>query len=119
MNHCGPKILVVIPAYNEETRVGKVVRSVKSVLPEATIIVIDDFSTDHTKQEAEKGGAVILSHPINLGYASSLESGYLYALKNEFDIVVQMDGDGQHPAEETSKILAAVLNGEADIVIGS
>ena len=54
MNNCGQKILVVIPGYNEETRVGKVVRSVKSVLPEATIIVIDDCSTDHTKQEAEK-----------------------------------------------------------------
>ena len=119
MNHLGQKILVVIPAYNEETRVGKVVRSVKSVLPEATIIVIDDCSTDHTKQEAEKAGAVILSHPINLGYASSLELGYLYALKNEFDIVVQMDGDGQHLAEEISKILTPVLNQEADIVIGS
>ena len=119
MNHCSEKILVVIPAYNEETRVGKVVRSVKTVLPEARVLVIDDCSTDHTKQEAEKAGAVILSHPINLGYASSLESGYLYALRNKCDIVLQMDGDGQHLAEETPKILAAVLNGETDIVIGS
>jgi glycosyltransferase involved in cell wall biosynthesis len=119
MNHFGQKILVVVPAYNEETRVGKVVRSVKSVLPEATIIVIDDCSTDHTKQEAEKAGAVIFSHPINLGYASSLELGYIYALNNEYDIVVQMDGDGQHLAEETPKILESVISGEADIVIGS
>ena len=119
MNNCGQEIMVVIPAYNEETRIGKVVRSVKSVLPESTILVIDDCSTDHTKQEAEKAGAVILSHPINLGYASSLELGYRYALKNEFDIVVQLDGDGQHLAEEIPKILTPVLNQEADIVIGS
>jgi len=119
MNNCGQNILVVIPAYNEETRVGKVVLSIKSVVREATILVIDDCSTDNTKQEAEKAGAVILSHPINLGYASSLESGYLYALKNEFDIVVQMDGDGQHLAKEIPKILTPVLSQEADIAIGS
>lgn len=119
MNDCGQKILVVIPAYNEETRVGKVVRSVKSVVPEATILVIDDCSTDRTKEEAEKAGAFLISHPINLGYASSLESGYLCALKNEFDIVVQMDGDGQHLAEEIPKILAPLLKREVDIVIGS
>jgi glycosyltransferase involved in cell wall biosynthesis len=119
MDNSVKKILVVIPAYNEGPRIGKVVRSVKSVLSKTTILVINDCSTDHTKQEAEKSGAIVLSHPINLGYASSLELGYLYALNEDFGIVVQLDGDGQHLAEEIPKILTPVLNQEADIVIGS
>ncbi|NPV85525.1 MAG: glycosyltransferase family 2 protein [Anaerolineae bacterium] len=114
-----PKILVIIPAFNEGPRVGAVVRSVYALFPKASVLVIDDCSTDNTREQALKAGALTVSHPFNLGYASALETGYLYAVQHMYDIVVQMDGDGQHIAEEINKILQPVLNHEADIVIGS
>lgn len=113
------KILVVIPAYNEELRIGEVVRSVKNILSLASVIVVNDCSIDGTKSEAMNAGATVIDHPINLGYGAGLETGYLYALKNGYEFVVQMDGDGQHLPDEVPKILAPVLNGEADIVVGS
>ena len=113
------KVLVVIPAYNEQGRIGEIVRAVKLVLPSAKTLVVNDCSSDDTGKEAAEAGALVVTHPINLGYGAGLETGYLYALKYGYDIVVQMDGDGQHPPSEVPKILAPVLDGEADIVLGS
>jgi glycosyltransferase involved in cell wall biosynthesis len=113
------KVLVVIPAYNEAGRVGKIIKSVKSVLPLAKILVVNDCSTDSTSSEAIAVGATVISHSINLGYGAALETGYLYALRNGYELIVQMDGDGQHLPDEVPKILAPVVNGESDIVIGS
>lgn len=113
------RVLVVIPAYNEETRIGQVVASVGQVLPEAKILVVDDASTDGTKDEAKNAGATVLSHTVNMGYASCLELGFIYALNRDYDIIVQMDGDGQHLAREIPLILNPVVDGEADILIGS
>jgi len=115
----GKKVLVVIPAYNEQGRIGEIVRAVNRILPSAKALVVNDCSTDDTGKEAIKAGAVVVTHPINLGYGAGLETGYLYALRYEYDYVVQMDGDGQHLPDETLKILAPVVNGETDIVIGS
>lgn len=114
-----PSVLVVIPAYNEEPSISPVVCSVKTILPGARILVIDDASTDDTNREAKRAGAVVLHHPVNMGYASSLELGYMYALRHGYGIVLQMDGDGQHLAEEIPKILSPVAAGQADICIGS
>lgn len=119
MNENDSKILVIIPAYNEQNRIYGVVSSVADSLPYTKILVVDDSSQDNTREEAIKAGAEVITHPINLGYGSSIESGYLYALKNGFDIVIQMDGDGQHVASEIPKILEPVRNNEADLVIGS
>lgn len=113
------KILVVIPAYNEGLRIGAIVGSVKHILSSATVIVINDCSADETKAEAMSAGATVVDHPINLGYGAALETGYLYALRYGHEFIIQMDGDGQHLPDEVPKILAPVLNGEADIVIGS
>ena len=113
------KVLVVIPACNEQGRIGKVVRAVHELMPAASILVIDDCSSDDTGKEAGDAGAAVVTHLINLGYGAGLETGYLYALKNGYQLVIQMDGDGQHLPEEVPKILAPVLNGEADIVLGS
>lgn len=114
-----PDILVVIPAFNEEGRIGKVVAAVRAVLPPATVLVVNDCSGDGTAAEARAAGARVISHPINLGYGSALELGYLYAIRRGCDVVVQMDGDGQHLAEEIPKILTPVLAGEADVAFGS
>lgn len=113
------KVLIVIPAYNEQNRIGEIVQSLKHVLPTVTILVVNDCSSDDTAGEALKAGAIVVTHPINLGYGAGLETGYLYALKNGFEFVVQMDGDGQHLPEEVPKILTPVLDRDADIIIGS
>lgn len=113
------KILVIIPAYNEHGRIGDIVKAVKRTLPAVDTLVINDCSSDDTGGEANQAGAVVVSHPINLGYGAALETGYLYALRYGYGIIVQMDGDGQHLPEEVPKILVPVIDGDADIVIGS
>jgi hypothetical protein len=113
------KLLVVILAYNEAGRVEKVVESVNKHLPECSTIVINDGSSDRTKKTALDAGCNVISHTFNLGYGASLETGYLYALQHGYDYVFQMDGDGQHLAEEAYKVITPVVNQEADIAIGS
>jgi glycosyltransferase involved in cell wall biosynthesis len=113
------KVLVVIPAHNEHGRVGDIVRAVKRVLPSAKILVVNDCSSDDTGAESVRAGADVVTHLINLGYGAALETGYLYALKYGYEFIVQMDGDGQHLPGEVPQILAPVLDGGADIAIGS
>jgi glycosyltransferase involved in cell wall biosynthesis len=113
------KVLVVIPAYNEQGRIGQVVRSLKGVLPTVCVLIVNDCSSDNTEREAREAGAIVITHLINLGYGAGLETGYLYAQKQGYEFIVQMDGDGQHLPEEVPKILSPVLNGDADIVLGS
>lgn len=113
------RILIIIPAHDEEGRVGAVIRGAKSVLPQAEIVVIDDHSQDGTAREALEAGAVVLKHAINLGYGAGLETGYLYAVSKGYECVLQMDGDGQHLPEELPVLLGPVVAGDADVVIGS
>ncbi len=113
------RILIVIPAYNEHGRIGEIVRAVKHRLPSTSVLVVNDCSLDDTGREAIEAGAITVTHPINLGYGAALETGYLYALRYGYGIIVQMDGDGQHLPGEIHNILGPVLGGEADIVIGS
>lgn len=112
-------ILVIIPAWNESGRIGKVVAEVRSALPAAKVVVIDDCSSDSTAAEAVAAGASVLPHVVNLGYGAALETGYLYAVKNGCDVVCQMDADGQHLASELPAVMAPVLSGDADLVLGS
>jgi len=118
-NSKSQQIIVIMPCYNEEGRVGKVVSAVKEIIPDATILVIDDASTDNSAQEAEKAGAMTLRHACNLGYGAAIETGYLFAFRHGYDIVLQMDSDGQHLASELPTILQPVLEDKADIVLGS
>ncbi|MBF0567061.1 MAG: glycosyltransferase family 2 protein [Nitrospirae bacterium] len=113
------RVLVVVPSYNEGERIGDIIHRIRNVLSGIKVLVIDDCSTDDTRAKAMEAGATVLTHPVNLGYGGGLETGYSYALQRGFDVVIQMDGDGQHVAEEIPKILLPVLNGEADITIGS
>jgi glycosyltransferase involved in cell wall biosynthesis len=113
------RILVLMPCHNEQGRIGQVVQAVKQALPHARIAVINDNSADDSALEAERAGATVLSHGSNLGYGVALETGYLYAVKADCDIVLQMDSDGQHLAEQLPLILDPIQNGAADLVIGS
>jgi glycosyltransferase involved in cell wall biosynthesis len=113
------RTLVILPTHNEQHRIGPVVRSVRDVLPQADVVVINDDSTDHTAREALEAGASVLPHAVNLGYGAGLETGYRYALAHGYDALVQMDGDGQHPALEIPHLLEPIVNRSADLVIGS
>ncbi len=112
-------ILVIIPAFNEEKNISKVVHSVKSEMHNVDIVVIDDGSIDNTPVLAKKAGAKVIKLPFNLGIGSAMQTGYIYAKENNYNIAVQLDGDGQHDAKYLSSIISPVLNGTADMVIGS
>lgn len=112
-------VLVVMPAFNEEGQIGQTVRGVRSVLPEANVVVVDDGSADCTAAVAREAGAVVLSLPPNLGYCSALQTGYFYAAKHGADIVIQLDGDGQHAPESIAALLAAAEDPDVQVAIGS
>lgn len=112
-------ILVIIPAYNEEKAIRSVVSSIKGLYPDVGIAVVNDGSYDKTAQEAEKAGAVVISHPFNMGYGVALQTGYKYAVSKGYNYVVQLDGDGQHDTADIGTVLSPIKTGSADIVLGS
>jgi len=112
-------VLIIIPAYNEEGRVGEVVQDVRSTFPSADVLVIDDGSADDTAAEARRAGAMSLSLPVNAGYGAALQTGYKFAVRNGYAIVGQIDGDGQHRAEYLATMYKALEDQDADVIIGS
>jgi glycosyltransferase involved in cell wall biosynthesis len=113
------RAVVLIPCYNEQGRIGPVVRSVRDSFPDLAVAVINDASDDGSAVEAAAAGAVVLSHGCNLGYGAALETGYQFALCAGYDYAMQMDGDGQHPATELAALRRPIEDSLADIVIGS
>jgi len=113
------KILIVIPAYNESERIAEVVCNVREAVPDYDILVVNDGSVDETSQAAQSAGAVVVSHPFNLGYGVAIQTGYKYALAKGYGFVVQMDGDGQHDPAFIPQLLEPVRNGEIDFTLGS
>lgn len=112
-----PQLLVAIPALNEESTVGEVVREVQQVVPEALIAVIDDGSRDRTALMAEQAGATVLSMPFTVGVGGAMRVAFQYALRGHFDVVVQVDADGQHDPAEIPALLSAL--GRASVVVGA
>ncbi len=117
------RIAVVIPAYNEEQSIAKVVDSVHSAATKfhfsLTPVVVNDCSKDATGEIISKLNCVAIHLPVNLGIGGAVQTGMKYAFENNFDFAVQMDGDGQHPAEELIKLIECAKNEQADVVIGS
>ncbi len=113
------KILVIIPAYNEEGSVGKVVEEVKQYLLGVDALVVNDGSSDHTSKKAEASGAIVLNLPFNLGIGGAMQAGYKYAFEKGYEIAIQVDGDGQHDPGEIPKLLKVLEEKEVDMVIGS
>lgn len=107
----------MIPAHNESSRIGEVVRGTRRHVDE--VVVVDDGSNDDTSHIAVTEGATVIRLPINLGYGAALQTGYIYAARHGFDALVQLDADGQHDPTEIKKILAPVLDGSCDLVLGS
>lgn len=113
------RILVIIPAYNEEDSLGEVIARVKQRVPFADVVVINDGSTDATAAVAERMDVFAINLPYNLGIGGAMQTGYIFAKEMGYDIAVQVDADGQHDPAEIPALIAPVLKGEADVVIGS
>jgi glycosyltransferase involved in cell wall biosynthesis len=117
------KVLIIIPCYNEEISLPIVLSELQTtVLPDAyqmKVLVINDCSKDNTKAVAQKHNTAVLNLPINLGIGGAVQTGFKYASRNNFDIAIQLDGDGQHPPAEIIKLIKAYENTAADIIIGS
>jgi glycosyltransferase involved in cell wall biosynthesis len=113
------KILVIVPAYNEEGSVGKVVEEVHTHLSQAEVLVVNDGSTDLTSEIAKSKGAIVLDLPFNLGIGGTMQAGYQYAYEKGYDIAIQVDGDGQHDPKEIDKLLKALEEKKIDMAIGS
>lgn len=110
------RVLVVIPAVNEEPVIEDVVRGVRQAGYEA--IVVDDGSSDDTAQRASVGGARVFRHPLNRGKGAAVRTGMEAAKRLGADIVITMDGDGQHDPADLPRLLAPLLQGECDVVLG-
>ncbi len=116
------KILIILPCYNEEQSIGSILQQLKNInVPncEFTALPVNDASIDNTLAEIKKQNTHYLDLPKNLGIGGAVQSGLKYAHENNFDIAVQMDGDGQHPPLELIKIITPILNNETDVCIGS
>ena len=112
--------LAIVPAYNEQAMVGRVVREIQRHAPDFDIVVVDDGSLDATAAVADREGATVLRQPFNLGIGGAMQAGYKYALHRDYDVAIQVDGDGQHKPEYIPMMLEALhTSGEADMVYGS
>ena len=115
-----PRVLVIIPAYNEAESIAKVIQSIKDHLPSYSILVVNDGSADATERAVRRfHGVELLNLPYNMGIGSAMQTGYKYAEQQGFDIAVQCDGDGQHPVHQIPRLVDRVHRGDADMVIGS
>lgn len=108
---------VIIPAFNESKEIAALVKAIKAKVPD--ILVVDDGSTDSTSQIAERAGAAVLKNSVNAGKGVCIRRGFRYALENNFDAVITMDGDGQHLPEDLPVFLRLGLDPQSDIVAGN
>lgn len=117
------KVLILIPAYNEEENIGTFLESMKCsrIVGEADILVIDDASKDRTAEIAREHGVKVISQVYNMGYGAALQLGYKYATNHEYDYVLQLDADGQHDASNLDVLYECLTNSQrdCDIIIGS
>lgn len=116
MNH-SYRVLVIVPAYNEEESLPNLLRELRACGHD--VVVVDDASKDSTSSVVIREGAKLLPLAANLGIGGAVQTGFKFAVRNGYDVVVQLDGDGQHDPKWLSAVLAPIANGEADCVIGS
>ena len=115
----GLRRIAIVPAYNEEESIRRVVEEIRAYDPELEIIVVDDGSHDRTSAAAEESGAHVVTLPFNLGIGGAVQTGFRYAFDHGFRLAVRLDGDGQHDASQLDALIAPILADEADIVVGS
>ncbi len=113
------KILTLIPAYNEEQNIAKVITELKADFPDSDVLVINDCSKDNTLKVLQEIDANYISTSYNSGYAGALQLGFKYAVAKGYSYVIQFDGDGQHVANQAKKLYEAAKDTDSDIIIGS
>ncbi|MCR8636744.1 glycosyltransferase family 2 protein [Paenibacillus radicis (ex Xue et al. 2023)] len=114
------KILIVVPAYNEQNNIQKVIWDIRESGADYDILVINDCSLDGTSVNARKAeGVKVVDLPYNLGIGGAVQTGFKYAWANGYDYMVQVDGDGQHMPKEVIKLYEAMVQSGSDMVIGS
>lgn len=113
------KRIAIVPALNEQETVGRVIDELRGFDAGLEVVVVDDGSVDRTAEVAAGRGVQVLRLPFNLGIGGAVQTGFRYAYENGFDLAVQVDGDGQHDPSQLPLILEPLLQGEADVVVGS
>jgi glycosyltransferase involved in cell wall biosynthesis len=113
------KVLLVVPAFNEEDSLPNLLGELRQLYSNYDVIVVDDASTDQTTRVAQTYGVAVLCLPANLGIGGAVQTGFKYASRNNYDIVVQIDGDGQHNPVFIERMLEPSIKGTVDCVIGS
>ena len=111
--------IAIVPAYNEQESVVRVIEEIRAFDPGFEVVVVDDGSVDGTAAAAERAGAHVVRLPFNLGIGGAVQTGFRYAHENGFRLAVRVDGDGQHDPAQLGALLGPVLADEADIVVGS
>ena len=114
-----PRTLVIIPALNEEASIAHVVATVRQHMPWADVVVMNDGSTDRTAEIAREAGAIVLDLPYNVGIGTSVQTGFIFANRYGYEIALRSDGDGQHDPRDLCRLIAALQEGQADIVTGT
>ena len=115
--HPAGNVVVVIPAFQAQATIRSLVESLRS--HHLSVVVVDDASTDRTAVEAKKGGASVISLPVNGGKGAALRKGFAHAIQERFDWILTMDADGQHLAREVPLFLQAASQGDSDLIIGN
>ncbi len=118
-NDSAKRLLILIPAYNEEGAIASVVEEVHSTMPGTDVLVVDDCSQDATNDQARRAGARVLTLPVHLGLGGCVQAGYKLGYELGYDFVIRLDGDGQHDPRDIPKILDALEHGDCEMVIGS
>jgi glycosyltransferase involved in cell wall biosynthesis len=113
------KLMILVPAYNEEGAIGGVVESVKQVMPGTQVLVVDDCSKDGTVLRARASGARVLPLPHHLGLGGCVQAGYKLAFELGYQYVIRVDGDGQHDARDIPKVFETLCESGCEMVIGS
>ena len=113
------KPLIIIPAYKEADNIEKLVNNIIENYPQYDYVIVNDGSKDDTRKICKRNGYQFLDLPINLGIGGAVQTGYKYAEREGYDIAIQIDGDGQHDVSQLDKVIAPLVQGEADIAIGS
>lgn len=113
------RLLVVVPAWNEQEALPAVLAEVAATVPHADVLVVDDGSTDATAEVAASAGALVLRLPFNLGVGGAMRAGYRYAERHGYDVAVQLDADGQHDPRHVVELVDALGTEGADLVLGA
>jgi glycosyltransferase involved in cell wall biosynthesis len=115
----GRRRIAIVPAFNEERNIGRVIDELRAFDPGLDIVVVSDGSVDRTVEVAREHGAHVIRLPFNLGIGGAVQTGFRYAWEGRYELAVRVDGDGQHDPAQLARVLEPVLAGEADIVVGS